>query len=229
LKSITLLQQPKIPQVFLNNPYAGESNGSLWTIKLEFLAYVLIAIMGLLKALRPRVVGVLCVLLFAFHVFKQVRPDLVFANDIELYPFGYISQYPEVLLFFFIGVFTNLTSERIYLNKNYALGGGALLIGTLVFGGANLVLPFVASYLLLIAGFMKTRGEEKRTAVMDISYGIYLYSFLVQQSLLFLAPALFVKSPYTLFLASYPLSCFIAYFSWHLVEKPALGLKSSFQ
>lgn len=230
-KSIMLLQQPEIPRVFLNNPYAGESNGSLWTIKLEFLAYIMIAILGALKLLRARIVGVICIFLYICHAFKQIRPDLVFANDLELYPFGYLSQYPEVLLFFFIGVLANLKSEKISLDGRYAGGCALILLVSLFIGGANFVLPFTASYLLLFAGFIKIGGEEKRTVgkERDVSYGVYLYSFLIQQSLLFAFPELFVRSPYALFVASYPVACLTAYFSWQLIEKPALELKTKFQ
>lgn len=227
LKSVVLLQQPEIPRTFLDNPYAGESNGSLWTIKLEFLAYLLVAILGGLKILRPRVVGALCILLLASHFLKQLRPELIFINDLRLYPFGSLAQYPEVLLYFFSGVFSNLVRKRIFFFRKYLAGCALLLLVTLFTGGANLILPFAGSYLLLFLGFWRTRGEKKRTESVDISYGVYLYSFPIQQFLLFLYPDVFVRNPYTLFICSYPLSCLVAYNSWHLIEKHALRLKST--
>ena len=58
---------------------------------------------------------------------------------------------------------------------------------------------------------------------MDLSYGVYLYAFPVQQLLvLHFAPNL---TPLRLFLAATVITCGLAALSWHLVEEPFLRLK----
>jgi peptidoglycan/LPS O-acetylase OafA/YrhL len=59
----------------------------------------------------------------------------------------------------------------------------------------------------------------------DYSYGIYVYAFPVQQTLIaLLAP----MSSWLLFALATPLTTALAVASWHAVEKPALRLKRAF-
>ena len=60
----------------------------------------------------------------------------------------------------------------------------------------------------------------------DLSYGIYLYGFPIQQSLVLLVPGL--RNMAAFFLVSAALSGLMAALSWHLVERPALGLRHRF-
>ncbi len=58
----------------------------------------------------------------------------------------------------------------------------------------------------------------------DYSYGIYLYGFPIQQSLLFAFPV-FRQSWPMLFSAAAPITIAFAMLSWHWIERPALRLK----
>ncbi|MGB8900721.1 MAG: acyltransferase, partial [Methylocella sp.] len=63
----------------------------------------------------------------------------------------------------------------------------------------------------------------KRLSVIrgaDYSYGIYLYSFVIQQLFVYLAAP---QSPFWWInaMVCVPLSALVAAFSWHFVEKPA--------
>ncbi|MEO6566410.1 MAG: hypothetical protein ABIO63_10275 [Casimicrobiaceae bacterium] len=59
----------------------------------------------------------------------------------------------------------------------------------------------------------------------DYSYGVYVYSFPLQQTLMPRSPEL---EPTGLFLLSLPLAIGVACISWHALEQPALRLKSRF-
>ncbi|MGQ6455072.1 acyltransferase family protein, partial [Serratia sp. IR-2025] len=54
----------------------------------------------------------------------------------------------------------------------------------------------------------------------DISYGVYLWAFPVQQTI----ASLFVASPYVNILLSVVISSIFAYFSFNLIESPAMRL-----
>jgi len=58
----------------------------------------------------------------------------------------------------------------------------------------------------------------------DYSYGIYLYGYIIQQYLVSLH--LKYMNEYILFVFSLTITFILAFFSWHLVEKPMLKLKS---
>jgi peptidoglycan/LPS O-acetylase OafA/YrhL len=58
----------------------------------------------------------------------------------------------------------------------------------------------------------------------DLSYGIYLYGFVVQQTVAHLLP--FSRHWYFNFAISLPLTVLVAAVSWRYVEFPVLGLRS---
>ncbi|MGY8705634.1 hypothetical protein RAD16_07795 [Bradyrhizobium sp. 18BD] len=60
----------------------------------------------------------------------------------------------------------------------------------------------------------------------DYSYGVYLYSCPIQQSVNWLLPD--IRSNTFNFVTSLVLTALFAAFSWHFIEKPALGLRKSF-
>ncbi len=59
----------------------------------------------------------------------------------------------------------------------------------------------------------------------DYSYGIYLYHWPFMQALVALFPGI---SAAALFCLTIPTSTAVAAFSWHLIEKPILGLRRRF-
>jgi peptidoglycan/LPS O-acetylase OafA/YrhL len=58
----------------------------------------------------------------------------------------------------------------------------------------------------------------------DYSYGLYIYGFVVEQTLALLGYARWGRIEYTL--ASIAITWVLAFLSWHLVEKQAMRLKS---
>jgi peptidoglycan/LPS O-acetylase OafA/YrhL len=60
----------------------------------------------------------------------------------------------------------------------------------------------------------------------DYSYGIYLYAFPIQQVLISLFPVLHSWPLH--FVASVVCATLFATFSWHLIEKPILGMRKHF-
>lgn len=120
-------------------------------------------------------------------------------------------------------MFFHLYADRIHYTRRGAL------IAALVLGASCLVrvlpqtLPLFGTYLLFYIAFLPEIRLQDFGRKTDLSYGIYLYGWPVQQLLLKYFPNAF--SPLTLFAAALPLTCACAYASWHLVEKPFLKLK----
>lgn len=56
----------------------------------------------------------------------------------------------------------------------------------------------------------------------DISYGLYIYHYQVQQTLV----NFFGFEPLTLFVATLCITVPLAWLSWYLIESPALGFKN---
>lgn len=187
-----------LPGVFDRNPYPQAVNGSLWTLRLEFTAYLGVAALGATKLLRLPVVLGLVALAGAGYVVAATLPG--FGSEDELFRQPGLATQNGFL--FLAGAALCLWGRRPPL---WALALSVLLLATPVWG---LGLPVV----VLALGDMRVPHLPA-----DLSYGLYIYAFPIQQWLasigaLHLVTALAMTLPF-------------AALSWWLVEKPALRFK----
>jgi peptidoglycan/LPS O-acetylase OafA/YrhL len=90
-------------------------------------------------------------------------------------------------------------------------------------GGFAQIFVFAGPYLVLFAG-LSWRGPLRHVSrVGDFSYGVYIWSWPVQQIALLHVSS---NSPAAVLAISLPLSLALAFISWRYIEKPALRLKS---
>jgi peptidoglycan/LPS O-acetylase OafA/YrhL len=196
--------QTKIPGMFPDNQLPGYINGSLWSLRHEVRLYALVGLLGCLGLLNRRTAVVLLVITWALN-FELTRR------------FGSIHALaaPRTSAHFLMGVVFYYWNPA--LRARYALsavGVGALGLTT---GWYPLVAPLCMTYVLFwLAAVLPLRSFGKR----DYSYGIYIYSFPVQQSLAAVDLAAHGFAAY--FAASFGLTLLFAAASWHLVERPAL-------
>ncbi len=227
LKNITLYGiRIELPGVFLHNPYPAfprAVNGSLWTLAYEFTLYLLPALFIFAKkSLR----FVRIVLLFTFIILALSHnwwsPRLVnqgipvlLLNAWHLLNLG---------IFFLGGVLLALFKDHLRFRGLYATFGIILFLLLCWFTK----LGPIAAYLLLPYCILGVAYAKFSTAKFmrfgDISYGIYIYAFLIQQTLIYLFFKDY-KSPFLLSLATLCVVVPIAYLSWRFIEKPALQWK----
>ena len=198
-------------------------NSSLWTIAIEFACYLLIALMGLLGAYRDRrsVLGAF-VAVFAFATLQRLLHwhttftlPLVIGSDLD--------AWPRLFTFFLAGMTFYFYRDRIRYTARGAFVSALVIVISCFVRVLPQALPVFGAYLLFYAALhpgIRLSNFGKKT---DLSYGIYLYGWPVQQLLLFYFPGAF--RPLTLFAAALPLTCACAYLSWNLVEKPFLKRK----
>lgn len=79
--------------------------------------------------------------------------------------------------------------------------------------------------LILLFGLFSFYPINNINKIGDLSYGIYIYSFPIQQTLMYY----FKFSTYKLIYLSIILSLIFGFISWHLVEKKALILKNKYK
>jgi len=224
-QSALLLQQPAMPAVFLHNPLPNESNGSLWTIRYEATCYLMVALFGALGVYRRPWIVVGLFLATLSVAFAQVNgfPNLL-SYSREIYPFGIPGMWPNLLCFFLAGMVLCLYAHRIPYDRRLAgLATAAVVVAC--FDGAELLLPVFGAYLIFYLALRPAPGLERLTRRGDLSYGVYLYAFLIQQSWTQAFPEVFVRSPYLLFAATVPPTLACAFLSWHWVEKRPLRWK----
>jgi peptidoglycan/LPS O-acetylase OafA/YrhL len=210
-----------LPGVFEHAPAPGV-NGSLWTIRLEVALYVMLAIAGTLaqsagargasagKRWWARPVG-RELLLFAW-LLLLVR--IVFAGPSYYHLAGY----------FLFGLvcyrFRGLCILR--LDWTLLLVCAAIAFGRTWFG--PVLMPMAIAHLVLSAALhpalQSSRGWLHRN---DYSYGLYLYGFPVQQTLV----AMGIATPMAVLAWALPVTLCCAALSWHLVEHPLLARKDA--
>ena len=209
-------------QPFVHNPI-HIVNGSLWTIAVEFLCYLLVAAFGLLGAYRHRAVSL--ALFAACWLFYgiQMRQGWVFYQDHVSLLGGAPNSWPRLFTFFAAGMVAYFYSDRI----RYTGLGACLTLAVLAvaarLGGFCFLLPIAGGYLLFWFAFQSRLTFYNIAKRGDYSYGVYLYGWPVQQMLVKFVPDL---NPYTLFLATLPPTFLCAYLSWNYIEKPLFAIEA---
>lgn len=203
-----------LPGVFEEWPLKLSVNGSLWTLPVEFRLYLLVAALGVLRIFSYRWLFNLLALLGigVFLCFPQIFPALL------------APQKPFLVLSFMLGVFFCINEKIFSLDIKKLC---ALLLLCCLFWYWNIwqlydylaLLTFISAVLYI--GLLWSVKMPALDRFGDFSYGLYLYAFPVQQTLVgLLGPG----RPYTLLFVSLLCTLAIAVLSWYFIEKPAMGL-----
>ena len=213
-----------ISDTFIHNhwPYV---NSPIWTIQHEFVCYLLIAVLGTVGILRHR--GLLVALFVPIYVFNliQLPWKLYIYNWQELPVGGAPDYYPRFWTYYLAGALAFLYRDRIRFNLLGVVVSVAAILVTAAMGrGLDAVMPFAFTYILLSLAFFQRIRLQHWAKYGDVSYGLYLYGWPVQQSLIFLCKSWI--NPALLFAMALPSGLVFAVASWYLVERHFLRFKS---
>jgi len=202
-----------LPGVFSDNPLKFPM-GTVWTLKYETLCYLGVLVIGLagLLAHRRIVLGLWAALVLATVLREVIAPDGSKSLETSL----------RLPLIFLTGGLVYLWRERVPLS----LPG--LVIALIVVALAQAtpaykaLLYLVTAWGVLVLALAPPLTRWRSEPPADLSYGVYLYGWPVQQAFVALFPTV---GALTLFGPSLVVTLLVAALSWYLVEKPALGLK----
>jgi len=203
----------RLPGVFLDNPWPGGVNGSLWTLPIELYMYCMVMLIGALGVLKHRssfnvFAIMLCVALFGLQQgWAQVD--------------GIPVKNAGLMMAYIAGVFFYVNRALISLNIPVFIFLVALLFllhGTIVW---SVVQAFGVAYIILFFALHPQVRLPNLDKWGDYSYGVYIYAFPVQQ----LVAKYLTTSPIEMLLYSTLITFPLAVLSWKYVEKPALKLK----
>jgi peptidoglycan/LPS O-acetylase OafA/YrhL len=220
LANLLVFRIPPLPDVFSDSGEPHIVNGSLWTLSIEFQCYVLLAAAGLVGLLAyRRLLLALFVLLLAFvaldselHLTSDIAPSGAFH--------AYLVNVFRLTAYFTAGTLAWLYRDRIPLRPRYAAAAALLLLVTLP-RGLDVTMPIAGGYLLLYAAHAPAGRLAHFGRRRDLSYGVYLWAFPVQQLILYWLGD--DVGTWTLTaVATVPVVA-LAFLSWHLIEAPALA------
>jgi peptidoglycan/LPS O-acetylase OafA/YrhL len=205
-----------LPGVFENNPYRLGVNGSLWTIPIEVRCYIALGLAGLIGLLKYRPVLLLSIAVLIGWFLARSNPDVT----------GTVHHGRELSAFFLAGA--ALYTLEPYWRRRPVLWGGAIALATAsvwMAGWRHSALLLGLPFFIIYSGTQATAYIRRAGRWGDPSYGIYLFAFPIQQTVIQYGwPQLGFTGTLCISLA---ITVVLAYASWHLVEKQALRFKPS--
>lgn len=198
-------------------PYAGVWNGSLWTLMFEFAAYLVAgAVLSVALVRRHRAVGLFFLLAAVLVILALARGPLAITTNLYLNGL-------RLAAFFVAGMALWSVAKKLPSTAWLGVPAIALVLATSqlpdVAYQVTSTLPMAYAVLWLGSALPVRLGVTN-----DLSYGIYIYAFPVQQMLAVVgAPAALGFWGYAV--AAWLLTVPLAAASWWLVEKPAMTLR----
>ncbi|WMW80389.1 acyltransferase [Undibacterium cyanobacteriorum] len=210
-----------LPGVFETNPFAGVVNGSLWSMVYEITMYILLLICWMVCRLCHRSMrwpfAVLMTAVAWYGTYWIAMHSGLFVK----------SQFLHLSWMFFCGCLCYLLRQKIPLHLSVfvslvVISAAALSVDQTIFSWVYCaVLPYlVLGFAYLFAGKLRLYNK-----LGDYSYGVYIYAFPLQQTVIHLLPD---SSVHHLFILASALTLLCAMFSWHVVEKPVMARRAQF-
>jgi peptidoglycan/LPS O-acetylase OafA/YrhL len=213
-----------LPGVFVSHPDHAV-NVSLWTLPIEVRAYGLVALLGLVGLLSRTVVPV-AIAFFALSVIPAAVDLPLLGAPLDFLR-GADGLAAHLTAMFFVAAAFYRYRDRVPLRLDLAAVSLLALILSLGTPFERPVLLIAIPYLVLCAAYRSSGGLRRLTRPGDVSYGIYLLAFPVQQAIYELWGGS-GPSPLLLALIAFPIAYLLALASWHGVEQRALRLKHRF-
>lgn len=209
--NLRLVPQYGLPGVYAGHPYANVVNGSLWTIVLEVGAYLTLLALFMVGALRSR--------WLALAIVALVLLDPLVGNRL-LFTWRAPHAGTDLLApCFAFGALLALCQEQVAVGLREAAG---LVLLFWLFRASSYAYYFL--YAALFASMLYLAGQPWLVRLRlrsDVSYGVYLWGFPVQQTLQHLWPEQGLRFNQVVSLL---LALLLGYASWHGVEKHGIAL-----
>ncbi|MCA1942396.1 MAG: acyltransferase [Yonghaparkia sp.] len=215
LQNLTLAATYELPGVFEGH-WRPVVNGSLWTLGPEFVCYLLLLALALIAARvapgrsAPVTIVALTVVALAL-VSMSLAPGWLS---------GGARPVAEAMVFFMIGAVVALAGRAPVVSLGAPVAIIFWLIGYAVAPDTPIVWAWLFLPVVVIGlGRLSTPVLRRAGRFGDISYGMYLWGFPVQQLVIAWAPGLSVAGSLSVALG---VTMLLAFLSWHLVERPSL-------
>lgn len=212
----------ELPGVFADNPIKAV-NGSLWTLRYEITCYAALAglgVLGLLAHRRRRKLLLAALALAAAGVSVTVAAADIGSSGRMIF----VTEGSRLAFAFLLGAVYYDWRDRflprlpivlvLFIVAGFAVGSAAFaVLAILALAYATFWVAFVPNGPWL--------GRMRST--QNYSYGLYIYAFPIQQAIIAVYPP---AGPATVVILGFMLTLVAAALSWHVIEEPALRLKS---
>lgn len=211
----------------------GTPNGSLWTIAVEVQFYILVPLLFLLFKLIKReilLLSLIIISIFLNFIFSTI-PENIFQKltFVSIAPYLFNFLIGSLFYIYWDKLRKVIENKFFFWFFSYILYvtilGEVLGYSLLAYQMDNILQVFSVFFLafvILSFAFSFKNLSENLLNNNDISYGIYIYHMLVVNTLVEMNFINEIKYLILVFIVT----IILAYASWKIIEKPALGLKN---
>lgn len=212
LLNAVFIRVHELPGVFANNPDAVV-NGSLWTLPLEFVCYILCFIAFKCTLLQKK--------RFPYGIPIVVIGAIVAWNLGEMYQS--LREGISPVLLFYIGMGYWVYREYVVLSARYFLISIVVFVLLFVVGAGDISMLVAFPYMMMYLWFGMKQCSPKLGKLGNYSYGIYLWGFTVQQVVVYFWPKA-TMPPMLNALISIPISILLGVLTYEIVENKSRGI-----
>lgn len=208
-------------------PNAGIWNASLWSLFWEVMCYIVVAVIGVAGLANRRWVSLTILVVAAIGA--SLMPPVRFP-DVFHHPEGNIAttlifMACRAAIMFAAGAFLYQWRDVIPARWSLVAVSVVIVLAAGQLPDYRVVAAIPLAYAVVVSGsLLQSKRLRLRT---DLSYGMYIYAFPIQQLLLVLGLISLIPIVFCLTVAVATLP--LAAASWFLIEKPARSLKSRFK
>lgn len=210
-----LLLQHNLPGAFQDNPYLPTVNGVLWTLPIEFLCYIACFVMWKLKFLEQKK----CVFSIPLVIFGTLGIYFVAGKA------GVSGLTPTIrpMLLFYMGILFFVYRDKVIFKKSVFWWHMSALVLSVPLQLVNAAMVLCFPYILFYLCFAVKQVSEKVGNAGNISYGIYLCAYPIQQVIVWMHGD--TMSPYWNMGMAIPFAVAGGYLLYRYIEKPLMNFK----
>jgi len=204
--------QFELPGVFVHNPLPYSVNDSLWTIPTEAALYLCLAAIGMtLWRVRSARIPMLVTLLAAGFAL-EITPSPLIAQETAR----------NATCFVYGALLWQLRGKIPFVSWAWMPAAAFIVVMRTATEAQVWAMMLAIPYCMISFGAASTAYVRRVGRFGDFSYGLYIYAFLIQQTLMHAFPRLGFGA---FFATAAALSIGAGLLSWHLIEKRALRFK----
>ncbi len=214
-----------IDSVFNSLPYKDSLNGSMWTLKFEFAAYLLMPLFLFLVNKNRTLNMIITVGIVSLAILNLITKYQFFNIPCcSAWVFS-TNEYNNLILFlayFLVGSNIFIFKDKIFVSYKIIFFMFFIFYVSNKFHGPTsvLMLLFLPYIVMSLGALVKV---QLFTKYGDFSYGMYIFAFPIQQTIIYIYDANI--SVEKLIVLSFIVTFSFSIVSWFLLEKQALKLK----